>query len=1325
MAEPAATELARRATERLRLPPHSVEAEQSLLGGLMLDQRAWDQIADVVTADDLYRADHRLIFKAVEALVEHNQPPDAVTVSEHLQRLGQLEAAGGLPYLARLVEDTPSAANIRAYARIVRDHAMLRQLIEIGGDIAASAHSTEGLSAADIVDRAEQRVFEIAERGQRRGSGFQSLKQILPKTIDRLDFLSHSTSEITGVSTGFVEMDRMTAGLQRGELIVIAGRPSMGKCVVSGTRILNPQTGALETIDDCVRERQGKVVSLDASGRLRGAEASDFVDDGVKPVFEVRTALGRRVVGTAPHPLLTPTGWQPLASLRPGMCVAVPRVLPFFGNRPLADSLVKLAAYFIADDGLTHTVPTFTNANPRVLRDFADAVAHFPGMRCREYEKDGARGTSARVVRDFGAVGRARRAFGGSLRRFLKAQRGSLTALARSVGVTPSVVHHWTMGRAAPAAALLPRLSEFGFDAPPSPEWQSIHTTGDNPVKQWLVGLGLWGKSAHEKCVPAVIFELPREKLALFLNRAFECDGSIYVQNGDQVEISYSTVNERLARDMQHLLLRFGIVAKLRQRTVRHLGESRSAYELSVVRQEDIARFVREIGIFGQERAAADALRISLRGQPEAGLDTAPTTSDVYWDRIESIEYVGERQVYDLTVPEHHNFVADDVIVHNTSLAINIAENAALGQKIPAAIFSMEMSAEQLSFRMLSSIGRIGQQRLRTGKLHDEDWPRVDSAVSIMSDAPIYIDDSGALTPTEVRARARRLKREHGLGLIVVDYLQLMQVPGTVENRATEISEISRSLKALAKELDVPVIALSQLNRSVEQRQDKRPVMSDLRECVAGETLVCLTDGTRVPVRELVNTQPEVWSIDDKQNLVRRRADKVWKVGRRRVLRVSLASGRSIRATADHRLLTAKGWATVQELSVGDRLALSRRIPEPAERSERSENTEWPDHALILLGHLVGDGSYLTHQPLRYTTASEANSAVVRAAAEAFGSTVARHAGRGAWHQLVISDNGNRWEAAGVGAWLKNLGIYGQRSHEKRLPGKVFSLPNERVALLLRHLWATDGCMNVRRQGRGAHRVYFATSSRGLAEDVAALLLRIEIVARIRMVQPTRGRPVYTVDVSGSSAQKRFLDVVGAHGPRSAPAKELAERLAGVRSNPNVDTLPRDVFATVRAHMQARGITMRAMAAMCGKTYSVDAHSKFAPSGAAVAQYGRLLEAPEIVQWAESDLFWDRVLAITDEGDDDVFDLTVPGTANWLADGIVTHNSGAIEQDADLIMFIYREEVYERDTPRKGIADIIIAKQRNGPVGDFRLTFLGEFTKFENLVAEAYGEGVF
>jgi len=391
-------DLAQRAAERLRLPPHSAEAERSLLGGLMLDERAWDSVADVVVADHLYRPDHRHIFAAIASLTERDQPADAVTVRDHLEQLGLLEAAGGAEYLARIVEDTSSAANIRAYAEIVRDKALLRRLIEVGGDISASAYETEGRRASELVDLAEQKVFEIADQGAR-GRGFASLRQILPATIDRLDVLSHSDGDITGISTGFTEMDRMTAGLQRGELIIVAGRPSMGK----------------------------------------------------------------------------------------------------------------------------------------------------------------------------------------------------------------------------------------------------------------------------------------------------------------------------------------------------------------------------------------------------------------------------------------------------TTLAINIAENAAIAQKVPTAVFSMEMSAEQLSFRMIGSIGRVNQQRLRTGRLSDEDWTRIDSAVSMMSNVPIYIDDSAGLSPTEVRARARRLKREHGLGMIVIDYLQLMSVAGSTENRATEISEISRGLKALAKELDVPVIALSQLNRSVEQRNDKKPVMSDLRESGAIE----------------------------------------------------------------------------------------------------------------------------------------------------------------------------------------------------------------------------------------------------------------------------------------------------------------------------------------------------------------------------------------------------------------------------------------------------------------------------------------------------------
>jgi replicative DNA helicase len=387
--------------DRLRVPPHSVEAEQSLLGGLMLDNSAWDRVADVVIEGDFYRRDHRLIFRAISELVERGQPGDAVTISETLDSRGQLGEVGGLSYLGTLARETPSAANIRAYAEIVRERSALRQLIQVGGEIAHSVYAADGRDVTTLIDEAERRVFEIADTGQRRGGGFQALKNVLTKSLDRLDTLYNSEGDITGVSTGFTAMDKLTAGLQRGDLVIVAGRPSMGK----------------------------------------------------------------------------------------------------------------------------------------------------------------------------------------------------------------------------------------------------------------------------------------------------------------------------------------------------------------------------------------------------------------------------------------------------TALALDFAQSAALSKhKVPTAIFSMEMSAEQLSFRMIGSIGRIDQSKMRTGRISDEDWDRVHSSIQQLTGAPIFIDDTPALTPTEVRARARRLKREHGLGLIVVDYLQLMQVTGTKENRATELSEISRSLKALAKELDLPIVALSQLNRSVEQRSDsKRPRMSDLRDSGAIE----------------------------------------------------------------------------------------------------------------------------------------------------------------------------------------------------------------------------------------------------------------------------------------------------------------------------------------------------------------------------------------------------------------------------------------------------------------------------------------------------------
>jgi replicative DNA helicase len=270
--------------------------------------------------------------------------------------------------------------------------------------------------------------------------------------------------------------------------------------------------------------------------------------------------------------------------------------------------------------------------------------------------------------------------------------------------------------------------------------------------------------------------------------------------------------------------------------------------------------------------------------------------------------------------------------------------------------------------------------------------------------------------------------------------------------------------------------------------------------------------------------------------------------------------------------------------------------------------------------------------------------------------------------------------------------------------------------LLLRHLWATDGTIAVRKSSRGGHNVFYATNSQGLAQDVAALLLRLGIVARLTKTHKAAYRPVYFVGVSGGHDQRRFLDTVGAFGPRAPQARRLEAVLANRRNNTNVDTLPIEVFDHIRSSMRARGMSQRAMASRRHTAYGGMAHFKFAPSRAVVQSYADILDDQRLREMATSDVFWDRVVAVRPAGEEDVFDLTVPGVASWLADGVVSHNSGALEQDADVILFLYRAKVYKEDVPpdEENIAEVIIGKQRNGPIGTVKVVFLPQYARFEN-----------
>ena len=874
--------------EAMRTPPHSVEAEQAVLGGLMLDNSAWERVADRLVDEDFYRQDHKLIFRAMMELSNQDQPFDAVTLAEWLQGHGRLEQAGGLAYLATLARDTPTSANVRAYADIVRERSVLRQLIRVGGELADAAYRPEGRSTAELVDLAEKSVFEIAERGDRMGRNYVPINELMAKAVDRLDTLVHADSHVTGVATGLNRFDDMTAGLQPGDLVIVAGRPSMGKCLAEDAEIVR-EDGSVATIGDIYREKDGRISTLGDDLKLSWATPSDYVDDGLKPVFEVTTRLGRRIETTLTHPFLTIDGWKPLSDLRVGDHVAVPRKLPVFGDAALRECEVKLLAYLIGDGGLTGSTPCFTNTNRAIQEDFARAVAEFGGLSLTSRASRD-RAPSWAVVKDCVGIQSARARFATRLRGALVASGRTSRSIASELGVSPASVTYWTQGRAVPADRKLERLCEVlevsGAEFAPNGVAAAAQNA-PSALTLWLRSLGLHGKGAADKYIPVPVFTLPRPQLALFLNRLFATDGWATVLASGQSQVGYSTVSKVLARQVQHLLLRFGVTAKLRHRWVKYRESRRSAWQLDVTDAESLRTFAAEIGIFSKEKSVSHVVDALKRRRFQTNTDLIPVGvwklieaakggmswaelarragvatsniharrrglsrqrlgrfamvlgaprlmelahSDVYWDRVDSVVAIGPRQVYDLTVPGTHNFIANDVHVHNTSFAMNIAENAAIGANVPTAIFSMEMSGEQLAMRLISSLGRIDQQKVRTGKLDDADWKRVSSAISLMSKAPMYIDDTGGLAPTELRARARRLKRDHNLGLMVVDYLQLMQVPGTRENRATEISEICRSLKSLARELKVPVIALSQLNRSVEQRDDKRPIMSDLRE---------------------------------------------------------------------------------------------------------------------------------------------------------------------------------------------------------------------------------------------------------------------------------------------------------------------------------------------------------------------------------------------------------------------------------------------------------------------------------------------------------------
>ena len=804
-----------------RVPPHNLEAEASVLGSLMLDRNAIVRVADFLRPEDFYLDHHAQVYRAALNLYDRSDPLDLLTLAAELERMRVLERVGGQAFLAELQSSVPTAANVEYYGHLIEEAATKRKLISAGGRITALGFD-EGTPAGTALDAAESVIFNIAEG--RITQDFVPLKDILKETWDQIEQIHKDQSVVSGVPSGFTDLDAKTGGFQKSDLIIVAARPGVGKCLTARTLIDDPVTGARLSLEEFVHQRRPIVFGLSPRGRIEWRHIGDWVDSGVQPCFAVTTQTGRRVEVTGHHPFMTVSGWQPLHEMVVGDAIAVPRAVPIFGKESIDPGRARLLGYFVGDGGLSGGTPSFTNIDPVIIADFKSVVgAHFPTCHVAQ------RGISY-FVSAWSRVGRL------SVRERLAAYIGRVR-----------------------------------------------RPIGKSPIVSWLMQFGLWGKKADEKRFPAAAWRWNRDTLREFLRALMSCDGSIYSMPNGRPVIDFGVASEGLAKDVHHAFVRFGIVSKFYKKSSR-------CWRIQITHSESIAQYQREIGWIGQKaerfpadlpvfrsnnghlpiavwrlvREAASTKGLSwprlavLSGERATAAEADgynPRTNhglsqrrlaifnevlrdarlkelanpELHWDRIVAIEPIGNHHVYDLTVPDGANFIAEDVIVHNTSLTLNIAQHASIQYKIPVAIFSLEMSEQQLVTRLLCSEASVDSYRLRTGLLKDAEWPRIAQAMGALSEAQIYIDDSPTLSVMEMRTKARRLKSANNLGLIIVDYLQLLQGRNQ-ENRVQEVSDISRGLKSLARELQIPIIACSQLSREPEKRIDHRPQLADLRE---------------------------------------------------------------------------------------------------------------------------------------------------------------------------------------------------------------------------------------------------------------------------------------------------------------------------------------------------------------------------------------------------------------------------------------------------------------------------------------------------------------
>ena len=1065
-----------------RLPPQNSEAEEAILGGILLDPEAINRVIEMLRPEFFAINAHQIIYQAMWQLYNQGKPTDLMTVTSWLADNNQLAKIGGQVKIAQLVERTVSAVNIDQYAALVVDKYIRRKLIQAGNEIFDLGFQTT-TKLETVLDQAEQKIFSLTQ--DKLQQDLVPISETLINTFQDIEDRNEGVA-LPGLACGFYDLDAMTGGFQRSDLIIVAGRPSMGKCAAYDTLVMQ-KDGSLATLAEIYYKQETELLTLGKNCKFQITKPSAFINDGMKPVWRVTTKLGRFVETTITHPFLTVDGWQPLAKLQVGEKIAVPRRLDIFGNVTIPEN--KFASLIDSDNFCLS--PIVFQLEKSQLAVFVRYLFSLNGW-VKIFETGavnlGYCAISEKLVRQvqhlllrFGIVaaikkveegrsgkGKAHKTFwqltiadGLSEKNFL-ADIGNLPSehLDLDSGRLNLVTEENLLVEQRQNSEMFwdqvtSLVENFDQSRSRSAEGRNGKGTADENFRYLTITDTFCGQN-----ILADLRNFPSEHLNLDSGRLnLVTEENLLVEQRQNAEMFWDEVVS--------LMEKFAESRCLSPKGKNGKGKiDKNFSNLTTTFTLSEKSLVTDVSNVLSENLALDSNRLNLL-QEENVLGSQLENGDIYWDEIISIVAVGEKQVYDLTVPETHNFVANDICLHNTSFAVNIGHSIAANLKLPVAIFSLEMSKEQLVLRLLASEAKIESNRLRSGRISQNEWEPLTSAIGNLSEMPIFIDDTPNITVNEIRSKARQLQSEQGgdLGLILLDYLQLMEGSSS-DNRVLELARITRNLKGLARELSVPIIALSQLSRSVESRTNKRPMMSDLREsgCLTGETLIYLADSKKVPISSLVGKSnfsvlalnESTWKFESAL------VSNVFSTGVKPIFCLQTSSGKFIRATANHPFFTMQGWQELDTLNIGEFLAISKQ-------------------------------NMINYQEMY--------------------------------------------------------------------------------------------C----------------------------------------------GRFMSEYDL----------------GP------EYARKLASV------------------------------------------------------------VKYPEWEKTAQIDVDWDEIVAIEPDGEAEVFDLTVPGLHNFVANEIVVHNS--IEQDADLVIMLYRDEYYSPDTPDQGIAEVIITKHRNGPTGTVKLLFDPQFTKFRNL----------